>query len=100
MQKADIYYHRKIRFPDGSIAFGIIWKLSKPTKERPHGYKYRLNYCVADGTIILRYDNETGKGDHKHLGDKEFPYIFKSIDALIADFWNDLEHYRKDNKYE
>jgi len=38
----------------------------------------------------MRYDNEAGKGDHKHIGDTEFDYEFTGIDQLLADFWNDV----------
>ena len=40
----------------------VLWQLPKPTKDRPHGLKYRLYYGLADGTCVVRYDNETGKG--------------------------------------
>jgi hypothetical protein len=39
---------------------------------------------------LLRYDNETGKGDHKHLGEKEIPYVFTTPERLLDDFWNDV----------
>ncbi|MGH8524670.1 MAG: toxin-antitoxin system TumE family protein, partial [Gammaproteobacteria bacterium] len=29
--------------------------------------KYRL-YCGRGGRCLVRYDNETGKGDHRHYG--------------------------------
>ncbi|MEK7075072.1 MAG: DUF6516 family protein, partial [Patescibacteria group bacterium] len=38
-----------------------------------HPFKYRLAF-VHDGKRIVGYDNERGKGDHKHLGKKEMPY--------------------------
>ncbi|WP_366949727.1 DUF6516 family protein [Geobacter sp.] len=32
-------------------------------------------YCGRlDGTCLVRYDNERGKGDHKHLQGTEQPY--------------------------
>ena len=43
---------------------------------------------------VLRYDNEAGKGDHKHIGEDEMPYIFTSPEKLIDDFWNDVEKWR------
>jgi Family of unknown function (DUF6516) len=38
---------------------------------------------VAGGTRVMRYDNETGKGDHKHIGDQEVPYEFADLDRLL-----------------
>jgi hypothetical protein len=67
-----------------------IWKLPIKTLERPHGYKYRLNYCLADGTTIVRYDNKLGKGDHKHIKHLELPYKFETPDKLVADFKRDI----------
>ena len=66
----------------------VIWQLSKVTEERPHGLKYRL-YCGRGGDCIVRYDNEAGKGDHRHYGVDEEPYDFKSPEKLVADFRKD-----------
>ena len=66
----------------------VIWALPTPTTERPHGIKYRL-YCGRDGSCVVRYDNEAGKGDHRHYAENEEPYWFESLDKLIADFRND-----------
>jgi hypothetical protein len=38
----------------------------------------------------VRYDNERGKGDHRHIGGKEEPYVFSSIDRLLDDFERDI----------
>ncbi len=100
IEKAKVRYDTTTRFPDGSIASGIIWKLPETTKERPHGYKYRLNYRAADGTTIFRLDNKSGKGDHQHIYDKEFPYTFQNLDVLLADFEQAIEQYRKRKEYE
>ena len=75
--------------PNGAINEGIIWALPQPTTERPHGYKYRLNYSMPDGTFV-RYDNKTGKTDHKHLMGKIEPYKFIDLDQLEEDFKTDI----------
>lgn len=38
----------------------------------------------------MRYDNERGKGDHRHLGEIEVPYMFESFARLMADFMADV----------
>ena len=38
----------------------------------------------------VRYDNERGKGDHRHLGDREDDYVFTTIEQLPADFERDV----------
>jgi len=67
----------------------VIWQLPEPTEDRPHGLKYRLVY-VRDGERVVGYDNETGKGDHKHLDKRELPYRFENVEKLIDDFYADV----------
>ncbi len=69
----------------------VIWELPQPTESRPHGLKYRLNYSLPNGTTLIRYDNELAKGDHKHIRDKEVAYLFKTIEQLFADFYDDIQ---------
>jgi hypothetical protein len=49
---------------------------------------------VVSGSCVLRYDNESGKGDHKHVGQDENPYSFTTPKALLDDFWNDVDRWR------
>ena len=67
-----------------------IWQLPRASAERPHGLKYRL-YFGRDGKRIVGYDNERGKGDHKHLGEVEIRYRFVSVAQLLTDFLADVE---------
>lgn len=68
----------------------VIWQLAGPTPDRPHGLKYRL-WCGQAGVTVVRYDNETGKGDHLHYASGESPYAFASFGKLIEDFTADVE---------
>jgi len=76
----------------------VIWEVSEPVPASPHGFKYRLAYVVG-GRCVLRYGNEWGKEDHRHIEGREEPYDFSAPDRLMADFeaavgrWND-EHGR------
>jgi hypothetical protein len=56
-------------------------------------FKYRLA-LVSEDDCVMRYENEAGKGDHKHLGAREVPYQFVDIDTLQTDFWADVEAWR------
>lgn len=67
----------------------IVWRLPQPLGGSTHSIKYRLAYVVAN-QCVLRYDNEAGKGDHRHVGERETPYKFVSIDQLLDDFWADV----------
>jgi hypothetical protein len=73
---------------DGVTVEMVIWALPRPTADRAHGLKYRL-YCGRGRNCLVRYDNETGKGDHRHVGDREEAYGFESLEKL-------LEHFRDD----
>ena len=43
---------------------------------------------------MLRFDNEAGKGDHFHRGKAEVPYLFTSLEQLLADFWAAVDEWR------
>lgn len=96
MPKAELLYRSKLVYPDGAIREMVIWKLPEATVERQHGLKYRLYYGDADGKCLIRYDNETGKGDHRHFYDKEEPYRFVNVETLVADFQRDIDKLRRD----
>lgn len=82
-------YGYKVTAADGTIVEIVVWKLSQADAERPHGLKYRLFYGRA-GERLVCYDNERGKGDHRHIGGSEEPYTFVSLEQLIEDFKADV----------
>ncbi len=71
----------------------VIWQVPRPLAGSVHGYKYRLAF-VVDEVCVLRFDNETGKGDHKHLDTGEQAYGFSSLEQLLVDFWTEVEEWR------
>jgi hypothetical protein len=91
--KARRLFYSKRRLPDGSIVEMVIWQLPARDRERPHSLKYRLYYGKG-GKRLVGYDNERGKGDHKHVGDVEYPYNFVSVRRLMADFLSDIKRLR------
>ncbi|MFA7061721.1 MAG: DUF6516 family protein [Pedobacter sp.] len=88
--KAALVLNRKETFSDGTIVQIVVWTLPIPLKGSLHRYKYRL-YFGKDGTCLVRYDNEHGKGDHKHVAGLEEPYRFKDVNTLLDNFWEDVE---------
>lgn len=72
----------------------LIWQVPESVPPSDHPYKYRLVY-VVDGQRMVGYDNERGKGDHKHLGDREVSYRFVNPQQLMADFMADVIGARK-----
>lgn len=71
----------------------VVWRLPSPLPGSRHNFKYRLA-LVVNGECVPRYDNEAGKGDHKHIGKQENPYEFTTPKTLLDDFWNDVDRWR------
>jgi len=86
----------RIIYSESAFAELVLWRLSKPLDGSLHDFKYRLAYVVR-GKCVLRYDNETGKGDHRHFVGEEGVYIFTTPEQLIADFQNDVERWNHEN---
>jgi hypothetical protein len=78
---------------ESAFAELVVWKVPSPLPGSTHGFKYRLA-LVVEGVCVLRYDNEVGKGDHRHLGGEQLPYAFTTPEQLLADFWSDVDRWR------
>jgi hypothetical protein len=87
----------RIVYTESSFAELLLWRLPKPLEGSAHSFKYRLAYVVK-GECVLRYDNEIGKGDHRHLGENESAYVFTTPERLIADFQNDIARWNHENR--
>lgn len=85
--------HFKKRIADNLVKEFKVWRLPEPVAGSAHPYKYRLA-LIANDRCVLRYDNERGKGDHKHVGDLETPIEWTSLSALLADFDRDIQRWR------
>ncbi len=84
----------RLSLDDDTFVELVVWKLPEPLAGSAHCFKYRLA-LVSGNICVMRYDNEAGKGDHKHLGEAETDYAFSDIDQLQADFWNEVEQWRQ-----
>lgn len=87
----------RITYAASAFAELVLWRLPEPIEGSAHGFKYRLAYVVR-GECVLRYDNEAGKGDHRHVGATESLYIFTTPEQLIADFQRDIERWNDENR--
>lgn len=87
--KSRLIENEKVLLEGGFIIQIRIRALPRSTPERPHGLKYSLVFGRA-GERIVGYDNEAGKGDHRHYHDREEPYAFTDIRQMIRDFWEDM----------
>jgi len=81
--------HRKRVYPDGMIVEMVLWEVAVPVRGSSHRRKYSLFYGNEQGRLI-GYDNEAGKGDHRHYADHEEAYDFTSPEQLLADFLADV----------
>jgi len=91
---AESIMRERVALDEQSFAEIVIWRVVRQVPGSTHGFKYRLAY-VVDGRCVLRYDNETGKGDHRHIGARQSSYIFTSPAQLLVDFWNDVNQWSK-----
>ena len=76
----------------GYITQIVVWKVPNPIPGSRHRYKYRCYFGRSDERII-GYDNERGKGDHRHVGRHEFAYDFQSVPILVEDFTKDVNEW-------
>lgn len=95
MASAELLFHSKRVYDDGAIAELKIWVLPEPVAGSTHRLKYSLYYRRV-GERLVGYDNERGKGDHRHYGDREEIYAFTSVEQLAADFEADVAKLRGD----
>jgi hypothetical protein len=95
--KARLLFNQRVVIADKAFAELVLWEVPAPARGSQHSYKYRLA-LVVDGQCVLRYDNQTGKGDHRHLGDVEKRYAFTTPDQLMADFFSDIERWQNENR--
>ena len=96
MAKAVLIHKSRAYVRDGAFIEILIWRVPEPVRESRHLYKYSLA-LISAGECVLRFDNEAGKRDHRHLGDQQMPYMFRSIDRLIADFHAAVKGWLDDN---
>lgn len=94
LMKATLIAQAKEVRDNGAIVDIVVWELAAPLPPCAHFYKYRL-FFGQPGECFIRYDNEQGKGDHRHIGEVESAYGFTSLEALLADFERDVTNWRK-----
>lgn len=88
----------RVTYSEVAFAELVLWRISKPLAGSKHHYEYRLAYVVR-GECVLRYDNEVGKGDHRHYRGRESKYAFSTPEKLIADFQRDIARWNDENSH-
>lgn len=91
--KAVLLFRQRIEYEDGCIVEMKLWRVPKRVAPSGHDLKYSL-YYGRPGERLAGYDNERGKGDHRHFLGTEKAYEFTTVERLLADFWSDVKHLR------
>jgi hypothetical protein len=92
--KAELLLRERRVLSETAFVEVVIWRLPTPMEGSSHALKYRLA-PVSQGVCVLRYDNETGKGKHKHVEERQVPYHFTDLQTLQTGFWTDVETWSK-----
>lgn len=94
--KAVALVRRRVVVAADAFAEVVIWRVPEPVAPSTHLFRYRLAY-VVDERCVLRYDNERGKGDHRHTETAEDAYTFSTPDQLMADFEADVARWNHEH---
>ena len=94
--KATLLARTRIVYSGRSFAELVLWRVPTSLAGSTHVYKYRMAY-VVDAVCVVRYDNEVGKGDHRHFGPTESSYRFRTPEKFIADFQIDIARWNDEN---
>ena len=84
-------------FDDGSFMVIRVWRVVDPVPPSPHQFKYSFFYGRPGERLVL-FDNERGKGDHKHIREVESSYTFEGVEKLTADFLNEVKRMRSERE--
>jgi len=91
--KAELLLDERHVLSEAAFVELVVWHVPAPVRGSVHRFRYRLA-LVVKGKCVMRYDNEPGKGDHRHFGDTEQVYTFTTPEQLLADFWADVDKWR------
>jgi hypothetical protein len=91
--RAELLLHQRIDYDDGAIVEMVLWRVPTRVHASAHDLKYSLFYG-RPGLREVGYDNERGKGDHRHFKGSETPYAFATVEKLMLDFWSDVRALR------
>ena len=91
---AVLLHRERLLLDDGSVVEMVLWCVPESLVGSRHSFKYRL-YFGRHGVRLVLYDNERGKGDHRHRREIEEPYRFTTVEQLVSDFLTDVAEERE-----
>jgi hypothetical protein len=83
--KAEKILDVRNEFQNGTVIVIRVWLVPEPVPPSEHRFKYSF-FFGRPGVRLVLFDNERGKGDHKHIREVESDYAFESVEKLTADF--------------
>ena len=86
--KAKLRFYKKEQIGKNTVVEIKVWEVKRDI-HYPNGFKYSF-VLIRKNKRVLGYDNYERKGHHKHIGDSEYKYEFKSLQKLIEDFEKDV----------
>jgi hypothetical protein len=86
--------HERLILSQRAFVELVVWQLPSPVPASAHRFKYRLAY-VTNRRCVIRFDNESGKGDHMHVDGNQLPYVFVSLEQMQDDFWRAVRPRRR-----
>ncbi len=95
---ATLLFRTRVVYAENAFAELVLWRLRLPVLGSTHRFKYRLAF-VVDGSCVLRFDNEAGKGDHLHDGAHQRAYRFTTPEQLLADFEAAIARWQHENRH-
>jgi hypothetical protein len=93
MPRAVLLLHRKRIYDDGGVLELKLWTVPSEVPGSERRLRYSLYYGER-GYRLVGYDNERGKGDHRHYAEQEEPYSFSGVRRLVVDILNDVRRIR------
>ena len=96
--KVTLIARRRVVYSPSAFAELVLFQVPKPVAGSDYDFKYLLAY-VVDAICVVRYDNEVGKGDHRHFGSLESHYKFVSPEKLMVDFQKDIKRWNHESSH-
>jgi hypothetical protein len=93
IRNAELLFRKREGVIETAFVELVISRVQEPVRGSHHAYKYSLA-LVSERICVLRYDNEAGEDDHKHVAGQEVDYRFVDLATLQTDFWADVETWR------
>ncbi len=93
---AELLFDDRFVLGDRAFAQVKVWRVPAPVRGSRHRLRYSFAFVVND-KCVLRFDNEAGKGDHRHADGIETPLEFDNLNGLLADFWKEVDEWIRRN---